>query len=171
MALSLEFVPDLTSNARAVYRRSEFALEYAADEGPSAQKDLHLQSTIETALGMRIPKWFGIADTATLVFSGSDADLVAFDAYTNIDRWTHTAEVPLPEISGVGRMRLASPPRDTDRIDLGVVPRFNFSPSQGRLLITLGQVGIRHYQLSTCLIIGIADDGVANFRVSNLILQ
>ena len=168
MTVSLEFFPGVMRAARAMYRRKEFALDYSVEQAPPAARNLDVKARVEATLGIRAPKWLGVADTLVTVFSGADADFVAFDSYTNIDLWTRTTELPWPNVIGVGKVCLAKPPRDTDQIDLGVVPRFHYSESQASLLITLGRVGTKHYQVSTCLVIGIDDEGLASLQVSNL---
>lgn len=129
-----------------------------------------LRASVDAALGIRSPKWLAIADTLVMVFSGRDASLGAFDAYTNIDLWARTTELTMPEVVGVGTVRLSEPPPDTDRIDMAVVPIFQYSERQARLRIGFGprRYGIRHYAVSDCLIVGIDDEGLATLDLSNL---
>src|SRR3954463_8668505 len=168
MTLAVEFHSGPVASARAVYRKNEFALEYSVEPSLLRAGDDDLRSKVDKSLGIAVTKWFAVADTLVMVFSGPEGDLVAFDAYTNCDLWTPATELPRPNIIGVGRVCLASPPRDTDRIDLGVRPRFDFSPSQGTLLISYGRAGSKHYQVSSCLVVGMDDDGLASLQISNI---
>ena len=170
MNLIVEFHPEVRLAARAVYRRSELALEYAREPTPAAPERSGIQANVDAALGITSPKWLAIADTLVMVFSGSDASLTAFDAYTNIDMWTRTTELATPEVVGGGTVRLSEPPSDTDRIDMGVVPSFQYSERQARLRIDFGRQrhGIRHYAVSDYLIVGIDDNGLATLELSNL---
>lgn len=163
----LEFRPDAVMPARAGYSRRDLALEYAVEQRP-AKPERGIQAEIENALRIRPTEWLGISDTLVMVFSPPDADLVAIDAYTDMDLWSRVSELPLPHVIGAGRVCLANPPRDTDRIDLGVVPRFQYCESQARLRITLGPRPDRHYRVSTCLIIGTDDGSITSLDFSNL---
>ncbi|HYV49489.1 MAG TPA: hypothetical protein VFA20_31740 [Myxococcaceae bacterium] len=151
--------------ARAAYRPSDFALRYALEEGRAPQGQLDAQ------LGVRPPKWLCIADTLVLVFDGLNADLVAFDAYTNRALWRPTRSLGVPEALGTGSLRLAAPPRDTDRVDLGVIPQYQYAESEAHLRISLGRPGAQHYRISTCLVVGIDAQGIATLDVSDLRLQ
>src|SRR4051812_11482175 len=115
MSLRLEFSPGIARMARAVYHKSNFTLEYAVQEAPLRARDPPILPRINAMVGVREPKWFGIADTLTMVFSGVDAEFVALDAYTNRDLWTTTTEMPRPNVMGIGKLSLATPPQDTDR--------------------------------------------------------
>jgi len=143
-------------------------LQYAVEQRPAGREGLGIQASVDARLGIKPAKWLGIADTLVMVFSGLDADFVALDAYTNAELWAHTNELALPEVNGVGRLRLAGPPLDTDRIDIGVVPQFQYSEQQVRLRISLGRRGTRHYQVSSCLVVGVDDRGIATLDLSSV---
>lgn len=165
----IQFVPGVVRPAQAVYRRSDLALEYALQPGgPLPSPDI--QASVDAAVGILPPKWLAIADALVMVFSGRDADFISLDAYTNIDLWTRKNRLVLPEVIGVGRVCLSDPPSDTDRIDTGIVPHFQYSEEQARLRIGFGfkRFGNRHYQVSECLIVGIDNHGLANLDVANL---
>lgn len=170
MSLIVDFHPDVRLAAQAAYRRGELALEYALEPAATAPESSGIQASVDAALGISLPKWLAIADTLVMVFSGRDAVLTAFDAYTNIDQWTRTTDLAMPEVVGVGTVRISEPPSDTDRIDMGVVPNFQYSEPQARLRIGLGRQphGIRYYAVSDCLIVGVDDEGLATLEVSNL---
>lgn len=171
MTLPLEFRPSAMTPAQALYRKSEFALAYTLEQPPQEARSHPVQSRVDADLGISVPKWLVIADTLVMVFSGPGAEFVTFDAYTNIDHWRTRADIPDQDLIGVGSVGLGAPPRDTDRIDLAVVPQFYFSPSQSRLLITLGREGLKHYKVSTCLVLGLDDEGLASLQVNDLTLS
>lgn len=165
MTLNLEFRPGPVRIGKTIYDKSEFALEYALEQAPPAQS---LQASIEAAVGIKQSTWLAIADTLSIVFSGPDAEFVSFDAYGNSEQWIPTVELILPAVTGLGAAYLAEPPRDSDRIDLGVVPKFFYSPRQHRLRIELGRTPTLHYQVSTCLFVGIDAEGLASLDVTDL---
>jgi hypothetical protein len=127
-----------------------------------------VQSDIESTLGIRQPTWFAIADTLSLTFSGTDAELICIDAYSNIERWVQSSDLPLPGITGAGSVYLARSTHGSDRIDLGIVPKFRYSPGQHRLRIDLGPMPSRYYQVSTCLFVGLDDEGLAALDLGEL---
>lgn len=167
MNITLEYRPDVVAAARASYAKAELVLEYALEQRP-VKHGRDTQEKVESALRIRPNTWLGIADTLVMVFSAPDADLVAMDAYTNMNRWSRVVELPLPNVVGEGRVCLANPPRDTDRIDFGVVPRFQYCEAQARLRITLRGRADQHYRVSTCLIVGTDGAGIASLDFSNL---
>jgi len=165
MRLILVFHPGTIRPGHATYRRSEFALDCGVERIPVAQT---AQAKIDRSVGIREPTWLAIADTLSITFSGSDAELVSFDAYSNLANWVASSDLTLPEVAGVGTVRLAEPPPRSDRIDLGMVPTFRYSQRQQRLRIEFGAVPSHYYQVSTCLIVGADDDGLATLEVSDL---
>lgn len=165
MRLVLEFHPGPIKTGHATYRRGEFALDYGVERNPVVQT---AQAKIDRSLGIREPTWLAIAGTLSITFSGSDAELVSFDAYSNLDKWVQSSDLTLPEAASAGTVRLAEPPPRSDRIDLGIVPTFRYSPSQQRLRIELGAVPSHYYRVSTCLVVGTGDDGLATLEVSGL---
>lgn len=171
MSLCLQLESGLARIARATYRGSELALRYAITPSPAIGAGHDVQASIDAGLGIRAPKWLAIADTLVLEFVGSDADFIALDAYTNSDLWKRSPALSIPEVVGTGRLRLATPPQGTDRIDLGVVPSYEYSESEMHLRITLGRPGIRHYRVSTCLVVGVDEEGIATLHLSDLHLE
>jgi len=165
MKLILEFHPGTIRPGHATYRRSEFALDCAVERIPIAQT---AQAKIDRSVGIREPTWLAIADTLSITFSGSDAELVSFDAYSNVGNWVQSSDLTLPEVAGVGAVRLAELSRRSDRMDLAIVPTFRYSPRQQRLRIEFGAVPSRYFQISTCLVVGADDGGLATLEVSQL---
>jgi hypothetical protein len=165
MRLMLIFHPGIVRHGYAKYRRNEFALDCGVERTPVAQTT---QTKIDTSVGIREPTWLAIADTLSIAFSGSAAELVSFDAYSNLDNWVESSDLHLPEVSSVGTIRLAQPPLRSDRIDLAIAPTFRYSPPQRRLQVEFGAVPSRYYQVSTCLIVGVDDDGLATLEVNEL---
>lgn len=167
MNVGLRFRPGPLQPGIATYRASDMALGCVCEQVPVRRT---VQSAIDTVLRIPDPKWILIADTLSLVFSGPDAHLVSVDAYTNMARWEVCATLPLPVAAGIGAACLAAPP-DSDRVDLGVVPRFRYASSEHRLLIDLGRVSTDYYQVCACLILGADDRGIASLIVTDLRLQ
>jgi hypothetical protein len=167
MNLILEYCAGALRRGTAVYNRSEFALRYAVDQPAIVES---LQVRIDASAGIKPRIWFALADTLTMLFSGAAAELSALDAYSNIDLWIRQDELLVPEIDGVGTTRLGEMPVESDRIDLGVVPVFRYSENQSRLRIEFGGVASRHYQTSTCLIVGLEAGGLVSLDITDLTL-
>lgn len=166
MKLDLEFRPAILRVGRATYRAAEYALEYATQLPDHGRRGV--QAEIAKAVGIREPTWLAIADTLVISFSGQDAELISFDAYTNIDHWTEVNEVALPDVVGAAAACLRQPPEGTDRIDLGMVPGYQYSPVQRRLQIALCGRATEHYQLTTCLFAGVDANGLTSFVIDGL---
>jgi len=166
MKLDLEFRPAILRVGRATYRVAEFALEYATQLADQGRRGV--QAEIAKAVGIREPKWLAIADTLVVSFSGQDAELISFDAYTNIAHWTEVNEVALPDVVGAAAACLRDPPDGTDRIDLGIVPGFRYSRVQRRLQIALRGTATEHYQLTTCLFAGVDSNGLTSLVIDGL---
>jgi hypothetical protein len=126
------------------------------------------QAKIDRSQRIKEPTWLAIADTLSITFSGADAEWASFDAYSNLKKWVESSDLALPELARVGTLRLAEPPPDSDRIDLGIVPTFRYSPRQQRLRIELGAMPRHYYRVSTCLVVGTDDDGLATLEISDL---
>lgn len=167
MKLDLKFHQGEVASAQVTYRGNELALRYVVTQQPG-QPVAGIQASIDARSGVRPERWLGIADTLVLVFTGPDARFVGLDAYTNIHRWARTTRLEMPEVNGRGWICLAPPPRETDRMDLGIVPAFEYSEEQARLGIRFGRPAAQHYQVSTCLIVGVDDAGIATLDLSNL---
>lgn len=161
----LEFHPGAIGAARAAYRKSDLGLQYEKEGTP---QDYSTRARVDSTFGIEPVQWLGIADTLVMVFSGSDAELVSFDAYTNSGLWEHTTELAMPEVIGTGVVRLVGPPSDTDRIDMGVVPQFWYCERQSRLRIGFGRQVAQYYRVSECLIVGVDEGTLASLELSNL---
>jgi hypothetical protein len=170
MSLNLEFRPGVARIAQAAYRKGDLALSYAVE--PSIAPRRHdIQAGLNAALGIRPPRWLAIADTLVLVFSGEHANLVSFDAYTNIALWKRIAKLDVPEIDGTGSLHLAAPPRETDRVDLRISPQYEYAETEAHLRIGLGRRGTHHYRVSSCLVVGTDAKGIATLDVTDLRLE
>jgi hypothetical protein len=165
MKLLLDFHEGIVRAGHATYRRSEFGLLCVIER---EQPPPTLQTAIETSLGMREPAWYATAGRLTLTFRGPRAELVSLDAYTNAVHWITADDLTPLEIAGTGTVCLAEPLRDADRISLDVDPRFRYAPSQRRLRIEIGGMPNRYYQIGSCLVVGVDDEGLATLDVTDL---
>lgn len=165
MKLILVFHPCTMMTGRATYRKNEFALYCRVERIPIVQT---LQAKIDRSMGIRESTWLAIADTVSITFSGSEAELVSIDAYSNLDNWVESTDLAVPDVASVGAVRLAEPPSQSDRIDLGMVPTFRYSSRQQRLRIEFGMVPSHYCRISTCLVVGVKDDGLATLDISDL---
>jgi len=165
MRLTVVFHPAAIRSGHVTYRRSDFALDCQVERRPVPYT---VQAEIDSSVGIREPTWLAIADTLSITFSGSDAELVSFDAYSNLDNWIDSTDLAVQDVAGVGTVRLGELHLGSDRIDLGIVPTFRYSPRQRRLRIEFGAVPCRYYRVSPCLVVGTDDDGLATLEVSEL---
>jgi hypothetical protein len=88
--------------------------------------------------------------------------------HTNIALWKRATRLDAPEIIGTGSLHLAAPPRETDRVDLGIVPRYEYVESEAHLRISFGRLGAHHYRVSSCLVVGTDAKGIATLDITDL---
>lgn len=153
----------------ATYVSAEFALNYR-HRPELATRTPRLVDAVEEALGVRRPgDSLVIAKTLTLVFSAETRELVAFDAYTNLERWERTDDVAVPSVSGAGALHLLESLPD-GRIDLPVDPRYRYSDSRSLLRIDLS-LSLEEpifYRLSDRLVVGVQRRVLSSLLVLDL---
>jgi hypothetical protein len=160
---------DPSAVAEARYRTDEFSLTYR-HPGPVRNEDGNLADRIGEMLGVRKDEqFFAVAGTLAIGFAGVDRQLVAFDAYTNCDRWRRVKRAAIPEVAGVGRVVLAES-LPGGRVDLSVEPEYRYSEGMSILEISLARVSgtLSHYRVSNRLIVGTQGGSLATLLLHDL---
>lgn len=145
----------LCNTLHAVYRRSEFSLEYRQRK-PDVSSPPSLANQIDLTLGVRQEaNVLAIADTLVLTFEGRTKALVSIEAYTNCENWA-LAHWVAPKVTGFGTLLLGTSIAD-DRIDLGVLPAYTFFEAEKVLQISLcDDLNVDNsYRVSDRLVVGV----------------
>ncbi len=152
----------------AVYRQSDFALEY--HHSPSvAEVVSQTLDRVNLITGVAEAKDFlVIADTLVMSFSHVDLALFRIEAYTNWAQWDHCL-IEIPETSGAARICLAEQPSES-RLSLHATPEVYYSRIQRRLRIKLGlpQPTTCYFQTSETLVVGVSSEEISELFLDQI---